>query len=980
MAIGTRPRGVAALLAAALTVGSLSFASPAGAAVATSAHAITRPASGVMSPNVTQTFSWAAPASSTYGVGLTSGQLDAQSNVAGSTVYKVVTGPGSTAGDTLTVGTVLPAGTYSVKATFTPTDTTDYTTQTATNSLVVTPAELRAKANNASRAYGAANPTFSLSAYTGFVNGDTASVVTGSPTFSTTATSSSPVGSYPIDVNQNTLSAPNYTFSLLPGDLEVGPITLTVTASNGSQTYGDTTAPTITPSYSGFVNGDGPSSLSSAPTCTANVNAGTPVGTYSSSCIGGSSTNYSLQFATGTVTVNRAVLTVTASDGSQTYGDTTAPAITATYSGFRNSDNASSLSSLPTCVANVTATSAVGTYTSSCTGGAGSNYTLHYANGVVTVGSATLTVTASNGTQTYGDTTAPTITPTYSGFVNGQSATVLSHAASCSANVSATTGAGSYASTCSGASAPNYTVHYVNGVVTVNQATLTVTASGGSQTYGDIVPPAITPSYSGFLNGDTASALSQPATCTSGVAPTTPAGTYSNTSSCSGAIAANYTFQYVDGTVVVNKAVLSAQALDSARPYGTANPNFSLGSFSGFQNADNGSVISGSAVLGTPATASSPPGAYPITVSVGTLSGANYTFQLSPGTLTIEKIIEPVTIVGRAVNKLSVLFYGTLTAPDGTTVVLDSVNCTRLANGTTISKTLPYGSYAVDGTSCTFIPVIAEDYTSDGPITATFTAAPGGITTVTLPPGGLGVGYRTNLAATGVTGTKVWSIASGSLPTGLTMTSAGVISGTPTVPGVYPFTVRLVVGTALDETWVYKITVPAVQVTTTSLPNGQIGVAYRQTLTSNVAKTPAHWTLAGGTLPDGLALSTAGVISGTPGHPGTFTFTVRVADSATPAHSATQTLSITVAPMTITTTSLKNGKAATFYSTALTASGGTSPRTWAVTAGSLPGGLTLSPAGTISGTPAAAGTYHFTVRVTDHVGNTATAALTLVVT
>ena len=201
------------------------------------------------------------------------------------------------------------------------------------------------------------------------------------------------------------MSAANYTFRLLPGDLEVGPITLTVIASDGSQTYGDTTPPTITPSYSGFVNGDGPSSLTQAPTCSANVNNGTAVGTYSSTCSGGSSPNYTLQFDTGTVTVNRAPLTVTASDGSQTYGDATAPTITPVYSGFRNLDDASSLTSVPTCVANVTSTSVVGSYTSSCSGGAGANYTLHYVTGVVTVGQATLTVTASGGAAD------PTVTP-----------------------------------------------------------------------------------------------------------------------------------------------------------------------------------------------------------------------------------------------------------------------------------------------------------------------------------------------------------------------------------------------------------------------------------------------------------------------------------------------------------------------------------------------------------------------------------------
>ena len=104
--------------------------------------------------------------------------------------------------------------------------------------------------------------------------------------------------------------------------------------------------------------------------------------------------------------------------------------------------------------------------------------------------------------------------------MNGQTAAVLSHSATCSANVTATSPAGTYASSCSGAAAPNYTVHYVPGVVTVGQATITVLASGGTQTYGDIVPPDDHPCpTASFRNGDTAAVLSQPAVCTAGVSP-----------------------------------------------------------------------------------------------------------------------------------------------------------------------------------------------------------------------------------------------------------------------------------------------------------------------------------------------------------------------------------------------------------------------------------------------------------------------------
>jgi hypothetical protein len=298
-----------------------------------------------------------------------------------------------------------------------------------------------------------------------------------------------------------------------------------------------------------------------------------------------------------------------------------------------------------------------------------------------------------------------------------------------------------------------------------------------------------------------------------------------------------------------------------------------------------------------------------------------------------------------------------------------------------ITKTLAFGTYAIDGTSCSFIPIITAPEFTTGAVTGTFTAAQAGVTTVTLPPGVLGKAYPplTKLAETGVSGTATWSVVGGALPTGMSLSTAGVLSGTPTASGVFPFTVKVVVGAALNETWTYSITVPPLGVTTASLANGQIGVTYRQTLTSNVAKTPAHWSKVAGTLPPGLALATNGVISGKPTVAGTFSFTIQVADSASPAHTGTRVLEIVIAPMTITTASLKNGKVHTSYSAPLAASGGTTPRTWAVISGGLPTGLHLSTAGTISGTPTAAGSYTFTVRATDHVGNTATAAFTIVV-
>ncbi len=173
-------------------------------------------------------------------------------------------------------------------------------------------------------------------------------------------------------------------------------------------------------------------------------------------------------------------------------------------------------------------------------------------------------------------------------------------------------------------------------------------------------------------------------------------------------------------------------------------------------------------------------------------------------------------------------------------------------------------------------------------------------------------------------------------------------------------------------------------VSTTSLANGAVGSAYSQTLTATGGTTPYTWAVATGTLPAGLNLSAAGVISGTPTAAGSSSFTVRVTDSASPAVTATQALSLTItaAPvvLAVTTTSVANGAVGSAYSQTLTATGGTTPYTWAVATGTLPAGLSLSAAGVISGTPSAAGSFTFNVSVTDSASPAATAAKAVALT
>ncbi|HXG68308.1 MAG TPA: putative Ig domain-containing protein, partial [Blastocatellia bacterium] len=251
------------------------------------------------------------------------------------------------------------------------------------------------------------------------------------------------------------------------------------------------------------------------------------------------------------------------------------------------------------------------------------------------------------------------------------------------------------------------------------------------------------------------------------------------------------------------------------------------------------------------------------------------------------------------------------------------------------------------------------------------------ITSTDLPRGKVGEAYSRQLTAVNGKPPYSWSVASGTLPLGISLNAAGLISGTPTRDGTFPFSVRVTdsLGSTARASLALSIN-PDVEpmriLSSGDQSPGKVAVPYSQQLFFTGGRPPRTWSVGTGTLPPGLTLHpTDGVISGDPTEPGTFTFTVRLTD-ATPTTVTSEPLRIAIAPAPLQITSsgdLTTGAVGVVYAHQLTHFGGQGTRSWSLASGSLPPGLTLNGStGRITGTPTTVGVSSFTVRLTDSTG------------
>ena len=255
----------------------------------------------------------------------------------------------------------------------------------------------------------------------------------------------------------------------------------------------------------------------------------------------------------------------------------------------------------------------------------------------------------------------------------------------------------------------------------------------------------------------------------------------------------------------------------------------------------------------------------------------------------------------------------------------------------------------------------------------------------TLPPGSAGAAYSQTLTATGGSPPYSWSVASGSLPAGLSLNqSTGKIAGTPTSSGTFQFSVHVSDGLSASATKAFSITILATPLTVSpdTLPDATAGLLYSVPLTVSGGTAPYTWLLVGGALPPGILLGpSTGIIRGAPSATGTFPFTIQVSDSLSGASFKNLSITVRGSSVAISTTTLANAQLGVSYNQTLSANGGLAPYQWSISNGSLPPGLSLNPAtGVISGAPTTAGNYSFLAQFTDNGGNSATQQLSITVT
>ena len=391
---------------------------------------------------------------------------------------------------------------------------------------------------------------------------------------------------------------------------------VTITAKSCSRGYGE-----ANPTFEYTVEG---STLSGKPTITCEATATSPVGTYpiAITYTAEDASKMNLTYVNGTLTITKAKLKATAKSYTIKRGSAL-PTFEVEYSGFKNNetDTVFTKKAIATCEAK--ADTVAGTYQIVVSGAEAANYEMEYVNGTLTI-TDDVVVTAKSYTREYGDAN-----PAFEYTVDGAK---LEGTPAITCEATATSPVGTYDIIIAKGDITNTDVTYVNGTLTITKAKLKVAAKSYTIKRGSALP-TFEVEYSGFKNNETDTVFTKKAVATCEAKADTVAGTYQIV--VSGAEAANYEMEYVNGTLTITDDVV-VTAKSYTREYGDTNPTF--------EYTVDGATLEGTPAITCEATATSPVGTYDIIIAKGNITNKDATFV--KGTLTITKA--PLTITAKS--------------------------------------------------------------------------------------------------------------------------------------------------------------------------------------------------------------------------------------------------------------------------------------------------------------------------------------------
>lgn len=381
--------------------------------------------------------------------------------------------------------------------------------------------------------------------------------------------------------------------------------------------------------------------------------------------------------------------------------------------------------------------------------------------------------------------------------------------------------------------------------------------------------------------------------------------------------------------------------------HGSTGPNANVTTNYTYDNADNRCGVSVSTNGSAAAACAAPSGGGSLTLSPTALPG---------GSVGITYPSTTITASGGSGTYSYQVSSGTL--PAGLTLSSGGL----LSGIPTTATTFNFTITATDGDGRTGSQVYSVTIAQP-----TITLSP-----ASLPGAVVGSSYSKTITASGGSGGYSYQKTAGNLPTGLTLSSGGLLSGSPTVAGTFSFTITATdnSGSSGSRAYSVAISIANVVLSPTTLPLGVVGTAYSATITANGGSGGYSFAKTAGTLAPGLTLYSGGLLSGTPSMAADYNFTITATDDSGHSGSRAYAVTINAATVTILPMSLPGGTVGTAYYQTISASGGSGGYTFSVSAGSLPTGLTLnSSTGKLSGTPTTAGSYSFTILVKDNTGH-----------